>query len=86
MADVRGDFWDGETFVIIENDLNRVTGDKNDELFAQINVYERAQDSDNWVEIVMWDCEEWREPCNAAFEAIVGIIAKVAAGVRIEVA
>jgi hypothetical protein len=81
---VCGNFFDGETFVIIENDMNRVTGDKDDNLFMQVNVYEKAQDSDNWVEILVWDCVEWREEGSCAFEAILGVIAKVAAGVPVQ--
>lgn len=81
---VRGNFWDGETFVIIENDKNRVTGDKGDNLFTQVNVYERNSSDWDWVEILVWDCLEWRELGNCAFEAIMGVIAKVAAGAPIE--
>jgi hypothetical protein len=79
---VRGNFWDGETFVIIENDKNRVTGDKDDNLFMQVNVYEFVEH--NWREIFVWDCVEWREEGNCAFEAIIGVIAKVAAGILVE--
>lgn len=80
---VRGNFWDGDAFVIIENDYNRVTGDKTDDLFEQVNVFERHNPAGGWVEVFVWDAAEWRESWNEAFEAILGVIARVATGVRV---
>jgi hypothetical protein len=80
---IRGNFREGNTFVIIENDHNRVTGDGTGMLFEQVNVWER-EPGGPWTELFVWDCAEWREPWTAAFEAILGVIAKVAAGLPIE--
>jgi hypothetical protein len=67
--------------------VNRVTGDKDDNLFMQVNVYEKrppGEEGEVWREIFVWDCVEWREESSCAFEAILGVIAKVAAGVLVE--
>lgn len=80
---VRGNYVDGNTFVVVENDRNRVTaeGDKGSPFFSQVNVYMRK--NARWVEVIAWDCVEWQEQGNEAFEAILGVIAKVAAGVLV---
>ena len=80
---LRGNYYDGNAFIIIENDMNRVTAEGTGPFFDQVNVYERVDDVE-WDEIVMWDCMEWREKGGEAFEAILGVIARVAGGVRVE--
>ena len=80
---VRGNYHEGPVFVIAENDMNRVTAEGDGPFFSQINVYERI-DNEWWDEIIVWDSAEWREAGGEAFEAIIGVIAKVIGGDRIE--
>lgn len=84
---IRANFRDGDTFVIAETDTNRVTVDsvptEERPLMEQVNVLHRKDSSHEWVEVAAWDVEEWQTPGNEAFEAIMGAIAKVVAGVEV---
>lgn len=83
----RANFKDGETFVIVESDTNRVTVDwvstEERPLMQQVNVLHRRNSSHAWVEVTAWDVDEWQTPGSEAFEAIMGVIAKVVAGVDV---
>jgi len=80
---VRANFMDGETFVVAESDTNRVTADGGELEFQQVNVLYRRNSSHEWIEVAVWDAEEWRTPGGKAFEAIMGVIARVVAGVEV---
>lgn len=80
---IQGNFYEGNAFIIVENDMNRVTAEGTGPFFDQVNVYERIDDS-WWDEILVWDAAEWREGAGEAFEAIIGVISRVVGGVRIE--
>lgn len=80
---VRANFRDGDTFVIVESDTNRVTADGGDLVFQQVNLLHRRNSSHEWVEVAVWDVDEWRTPGSEAFEAVIGVIAKVTAGIEV---
>ena len=80
---IRGNYFDGNAFVIAENEMNRVTAEGTAPFFDQINVYERVDDVE-WDEIIVWDSAEWREEGGEAFEAILGVIAKIVGGARVK--
>lgn len=84
---VKANFRDGDTFVIAETDTNRVTVDsaptEERPLMHQVNVLHRQNSSHEWVEVAVWDADEWQTPGSEAFEAIMGVIAKVVAGVEV---
>jgi hypothetical protein len=84
---IRANFRDGETFVIVESDTNRVTVDsvptEERPLMQQVNVLHRRNSSHEWVEVTAWDVEEWETSGSEAFEAIIRSIARVTAGVEI---
>jgi hypothetical protein len=83
---VRANFMDGETFVVVESDTNRVTAEgviREGFLFQQTNLFHRRNSSHEWVEVTAWDADEWQTPGGGAFEAILGVIAKVVAGVEV---
>lgn len=78
-------------FVIIENDTTCVVADadianKDKSLeFGYVRVLTRDDSvPTGWSEILYWDAPEWREAGSEAFEAILGVIAKVAAGERVQ--
>lgn len=83
---VRANFWDGPTFVIVETDTNRVTADgevREGTLLQQVNLLYRRNSTCPWIELVAWDAEEWQIPGGGAFEAIIGVIAKIVAGFEV---
>lgn len=83
---VRANFWDGPTFVIVETDTNRVTADgevREGTLLQQVNLLHRRNSTCPWIELVAWDADEWQTPGGGAFEAIIGVIAKIVAGVEV---
>lgn len=80
----RANFMDGETFVIVESDTNRVTADSPGLVFEQINLLHRRTSSHEWVEVTAWDVVEWQATDSGAFEAIIGVIAKIVAGVEVK--
>lgn len=83
----RGNFKDGDTFVIVETETNRVTVDwvptEERPLIEQINLLHRKNSTYEWIEIAVWDAKEWQIPGSEAFEAIMGAIARVIAGVEV---
>lgn len=80
---VRASFKDGNTFVIVETDTNRVTADGGGTEFQQVNLLHRRNSSHEWVEVAAWDADEWRTPGSEALEAILGVIARVVAGAEV---
>lgn len=80
---VRANFIDGETFVLVETDTNRVTAEGGNLQFQQVNLLHRRNSSHQWIGVAAWDADEWRTPGSEAFEAILGVIAKVVAGVEV---
>lgn len=83
---IRANFFDGHTFVIVETDTDRVTAEgeiREGVLLQQVNLLHRKNSSHEWVEVVAWDADEWQMPGGGAFEAILGVIAKVVAGVEV---
>ncbi len=80
---IRANFRDGDTFVILETETNRITADGGDQNFRQVNLLYRQNSSHEWVEITAWDADEWRSSAGGVFEAIIGAIAQVAAGVMV---
>lgn len=81
---IRANFKDSGTFVIVESDTNRVTADGSGLEFQQVNLLHRRNSTCPWIELVAWDAAEWRTPGSEAFEAIIGIIAKIVAGVEVD--
>lgn len=82
----RANYVDGDSFVIVENDTNCVTADgemREGLLIQQINLFHRKNSSHEWVEIATWDSDEWQTPGSRAFEAVIGAIAKVVAGIEV---
>jgi hypothetical protein len=83
----RANFRDGDRFVIVETDTNRVTIDvmpaAGRPLMQQAHVLHRRNSSHEWVEVATWDADEWQTPGNGAFEAIIGVIAKITAGIEV---
>ena len=77
-------FHDGDKWVVIESTHNRVTAEGRGVLFEQVNLYYRNDLDAPWIEIIAWDCAEWREAGMEAFEAILGVIAMIVAGEQIE--
>ena len=57
-------------------------GDGDSPYFDRVRVYGKDA-SGGWAEILYWDSAEWREEVNGAFEAILGVIARVASGVEV---
>ena len=80
---VRANFWDEGAFVVVENQTNRVVADSDGPTFNQVNLMHRRDPSQPWVEVTAWCDDEWRTSGNEAFEAILGAIAMVAAGVEV---
>ncbi len=83
---VRANFMDGETFVIVENDTNRVLveGEVREGLLAQqVTLLHRKNSCHEWVDVAAWDADEWQTPGSGAFEAIMGAIAMVVAGIEV---
>jgi hypothetical protein len=84
---IRANFEDGETLVIVETDTNRVCVDwvptEERPLMQQVNLLYRKNSTCPWIEVAAWDVEEWQTPGSEAFEAIIGAIAKVTAGVEV---
>lgn len=70
-------------FVVVENGLQRVVaaGVPGEALFGYVRLQECQKEK--WEELIYWDSTEWHEASSEAFEAILGIIAKVAVGERI---
>ena len=80
---MRANFRDGDTFVIVETDTNRVTADGNDDVtFQQVNLLHRKNSSHEWVEVTSWDFGGWA-PTSEDFKVIIGAIAKVIAGIEV---
>ncbi len=83
---ILSNYHDGNLFVVVENDTTRVTAEGTAPFFDQISVWSKATKvydggiTDVWTEEIVWDQAEWREKSNEAFEAILGVIAKVVAG------
>jgi hypothetical protein len=77
---IRANYRSGNLFVIVENDTTRVTAEGTAPFFEQVSVWSKTTDRHQWAEEITWDEAEWREKGNEAFEAILGAIAKVAAG------
>lgn len=83
---VRANYVDGDSFVIVENDTNCVTTDsemREGLLIQHVNLFHRKNSSHEWGEIAAWDSSEWQTPGSGAFEAIIGTIAKVVAGIEV---
>lgn len=77
-----------EATVIVESPYNRVVavGEADDVLCNHVRVDARigTPKGPRWEEILYWDHAEWEERGTEAFEAIMGVIKKVAAGVKVE--
>ena len=84
-ANFRDPNWD-DAFVIVESDTNRVLveGEVREGLLAQqVTLLHRRNSSHEWIEVAAWDADEWQTPGSGAFEAILGAIAKVIAGMEV---
>lgn len=80
---VRANFKDPEwddAFVVVESDTNRVLAEGPGLTFGQVTLLHRKNSSHSWVEVAVWDADEWQTPGSTAFKAIIGVIAKVIAG------
>jgi len=83
----RANFKDGTAFVVIETETNRVSVDwmptEERPLMEQVNLLHRKNLTLPWVEVTVWDAKEWQTPGSEAFEAIMGVIAEIIAGVEV---
>ena len=61
MSKLRGKFFDGDQYVIVESDHNRVSAGGDDLTFQQVNLYHRPNIEADWREVVVWDCAEWQD-------------------------
>lgn len=76
---ITGNFFDGEEYVVIQNDTTRLTTSGGPgPNFDQATLYRKW--GHHWEEEMAWDSVEWREPVHEGFEAIMGIIGRIAAG------
>lgn len=75
-----GNRTEGEVFVVIESERNRVTAEGEGWEFSQVNLWHRKHVTAPWEELIVWADDEWRTPGSEAFEAILGVIAKIVAG------
>lgn len=90
-TEIRAGFWENSfssvvgTYVVVESGTNRVTASGADPCtFDQVTVWHRASATDAWTEVATWDQEEWQTTGTKAFDAILGAIGEVAAGVEVK--